>query len=494
MNAPFDVRSAVKEMLASKHSEDACWFDGHWRNWAWIANFHQKLAEIVERCGLEPGHAIGLVARNRAPHLAAMAAQTAAGRLTSMIYSAQSAEKIAEDILSASAPIVLADREDWTEQALAAARMAGTVAVQIGDGETPAVEVLTNLKPDLGTFRRRDSEIGFEMLSSGTTGAPKRVPLAWSTLSSATSDAKAAYAGTAESDAPQIMLHPLGNIAGVSYLLPIFAFGQRVVLMEKFEANAWIDVIRTFRPVRAALPAAGVRMILDSPAKQEDLASLSVLAVGGGKLDVDVQIAFEERFGIPVLTAFGATEFAGVIANWTLEAYRQFAESKRGSAGRASPNVQLRIVNRDTLQPLPVGEVGLLEARVDRLGDEWIRTNDLASLDQDGFLFIHGRADGAINRGGFKIVPDVVVAALKQHPSVSDAAVVAMSDHRLGEVPVAAVELLPGCTAQPDELVAFLRERLVAYQVPVEIRIVQSLPRNPSMKVAAAEVKAMFDR
>jgi acyl-coenzyme A synthetase/AMP-(fatty) acid ligase len=141
---------------------------------------------------------------------------------------------------------------------------------------------------------------------------------------------------------------------------------------------------------------------------------------------------------------------------------------------------------------LQAGSVGLLEAQVPRIGPDFIRTTDLASLDADGFLFLHGREDGAINRGGFKVLPDIVAEALRAHPDVADAAVVGRADARLGEVPVAAVELVPGASAGAAALLGWLKDRLVAYQVPTEIRIMPALPRNASMKVALHEVKALF--
>ena len=337
-----------------------------------------------------------------------------------------------------------------------------------------------------------DPDTGIVLLSSGTTGKPKQVPLSWTTLSSAAEDARAAYVGVGASAAPQILLHPLGNIAGVAYLLPAYAFGQPVVLLERFSVDGWVDAVTRHRPSRASLPAAALRMLLDSGTSPGALASLEVVAVGGGRLDVAVQDAFEARFGIPVLTAFGATEFAGVIANWSLDLYRHHGTEKRGSAGRASANVALRIVDRESHVPVPAGGVGLLEARVARLGDAWIRTTDLAAIDADGFLFVHGRADGAINRGGFKIVPETVVAVLVAHPAVADAAVVARPDARLGEVPVAAVELRPGERVTGEALRAWAKARLIAYQVPAEIRVVDRLPRTGSMKVALGEVAALF--
>ena len=267
---------------------------------------------------------------------------------------------------------------------------------------------------------------------------------------------------------------------------------QRIVLLEKFEPRAWADAIRIYRPARTALPPAGVRMVLEAGIPREDLASLTVIGVGGGTVDADIHTRFEETYGIPILHAFGATEFAGVVANWTLDAYRLWGAAKRGSPGRASANVELRIADQHSFEPLPPGGVGLLEARAKRLGPEWIRTNDLASIDEDGFLFIHGRIDGAINRGGFKIVPDVVAAALRGHPAVADAAVVGLPDERLGEVPVAAVELAPDALADEATLIGWAKDRLLAYQVPVLIKIVPTLPRNASLKISLPDVKALF--
>ena len=135
---------------------------------------------------------------------------------------------------------------------------------------------------------------------------------------------------------------------------------------------------------------------------------------------------------------------------------------------------------------MPLGKVGVLEVQVYRIGPDWMRTSDLASVDADNFLYFHGRADDAINRGGFKIVPSVIADALRRHPAVGDVAVVALPDERLGEVPVAAVELRPGALTaalEGDALLDFARAELVAYQVPTEIKVVKTLPRTPSFKV-----------
>ena len=147
---------------------------------------------------------------------------------------------------------------------------------------------------------------------------------------------------------------------------------------------------------------------------------------------------------------------------------REFGASKRNSVGRALPDTELRIVDQDTGAELPVGEQGLLEAKVAAMGPDWIRTTDIASIDEDGFVTLHGRADGAINRGGFKILPEIVRRVLISHPAVRDACVVGVPDARLGQVPFAAIEIVRG---QPvptdDELKELVRQSLPVYNVPV---------------------------
>ena len=127
-------------------------------------------------------------------------------------------------------------------------------------------------------------------------------------------------------------------------------------------------------------------------------------------------------------------------------------------------------------------------------GLQWLRTTDRAILDADRFLFIRGRADNAIIRGGFKIHPDDVVVALNDHPAVRESAVVGVPDDRLGAVPVAAIILKDGATEPAEgDLKAWLKERLIAYQVPVHIRIVADFPRTPSMKPSAPGLRALFE-
>jgi long-chain acyl-CoA synthetase len=473
-------------------------FEGRWRPWSAVAEVAFGLDAALQLHGLGAGTRVGLVARNRPPQISAFAGALATERCVVMIYSAQANDAIADDIRRMRLPVVVADRQDWTPATVAAAQEVGSLGFELThDAAHPIKPVagLEQLSPELET--QADPAVAMELLSSGTTGAPKRVPLSRVTFEQAVADSTAVYA-SGRSDvvpSPHVVFHPLGNVAGVTFLIPFLVQGQSVVLLEKFSLPKWLDAVARHQPARASLPPTALRMILDAEVPKAALSSLASIGVGAAPLDPALQQQFEATYGIPLLAGYGATEFCGVVANWTLDLYKVFAEAKRGSVGKPRPGVSLRVIDTATGREIGAGEVGVLEALVLRVGPDWIRTTDLASIDADGFLFLHGRADSAINRGGFKVLPDEVAQILRLHPAVADAVVIGLADKRLGQVPVAAVEPREGVTAPTEEeLLAYARRELVAYQVPTRIMVLPSLPRNPSMKVSLPDVRALFTR
>ena len=161
--------------------------------------------------------------------------------------------------------------------------------------------------------------------------------------------------------------------------------------------------------------------------------------------------------------------------------------------GRASLGAQLRVVDDDGT-PLGPDQIGLLEAKPGQLGPsaDWMRTTDMARIDGDRFLWILGRADQAIIRDGFKVMPDDVRAALEGHPAVRGAAVVGTPDDPLGETPVAMVELRDAESVDAAALAEFLRARLARYEIPTDIAIVDQIPKTPSGKADLGAVREFF--
>ena len=332
------------------------------------------------------------------------------------------------------------------------------------------------------------------MLTSGTTGPPKRIDLTYDMLARSVigRDFASAPPPATLRRGVAIVNAPLVHIGGVFRVLQCVCEGRPFALLDRFELHRWAEAVRRHRPAAVSLVPAALRTVLHSDLTREDLAGIRAVTSGTAPLSADDADAFTEKFGIPVLTSYAATEFGGGVAGWSLADYHSHWRDKRGSVGRATLGAELRVVDDDG-NPVGPDRPGLLEVRPGQLGPEadWMRTTDLARIDADGFLWILGRADQAIIRGGFKVLPDDVRAALESHPAIQGAAVVGHRDDRLGETPVAMVELR--APTDPDDIAEFLHSRLARYEIPSRIAIVDQIPRTPSGKADLDAVRQHFD-
>jgi acyl-CoA synthetase (AMP-forming)/AMP-acid ligase II len=465
-------------------------FERKWHSGNDIIRYIDEIADGLSRAGVGPAEPVGLVVRNRVPHAAAILGFIAAGRPVAMIYSYQSAQSIARDIEQLRLPAILVDPDDWTEPVARNVATTGAAGVVLAAG---TVEVVASRQRSAGLGADPAlASAGLHILTSGTTGPPKRVPVKTGVLQHTVLSMTIGQ-NPSPADPPELVYWPFGSI-GVCQLLTGPYIGKRTVLLEKFTVDDFVRAVKTYRITRTGVQPAIIQMLLDADVPREDLKSLEYLPGGSAPIDPLVRDEFERRYGIPLLWAYGATEFAGSACAWTPELYRQYGAAKRDSVGRPLPGVQVRIVDVDTGAEMTAGERGLLEAQIEVIGPGWIRTTDLASIDSDGFVTIHGRADGAIIRGGFKVLPETVRDRLVSHPAVRDACVVGVPDRRLGEVPVAAIELKPGVSVPSEaDLLAWVREKLPSHHVPVAIMVVDALPRNAALKVRPSEVAALYE-
>jgi long-chain acyl-CoA synthetase len=436
---------------------------------------------------------VGIIARNR-PYLAgAILGLVTHRRPVTMIYSAQSADAMASDIAKLGLAAIVADPQDWTAPQIAAAKQSGTLGLSsTGDLSRPIEPVSGIDAMGPGPHRAPPEAPGIELLTSGTTGAPKRVLIGFPIL------ARVAESFTLGEPPPggrppQVVSAPFGNVSGLCQLIGCAAGTTPMIILEKFTVADLVDAVKRHKPPILGLSPPAVKMIIDAGVPREDMAGVGAIFGGGGALLPEIQEQFEEIYNIPILWGYGATEFGGTLVRWTPDMRARFGTSKRGSIGCAMPDTDLRVTDPETRAVLPVNTPGLLEARVPMMSDDWIRTTDLVTIDEDGFVFHLGRNDGAISRGGFKLMPETIANTLRSHPAVSDAVVVGIPDARLGEVPVAAVEPQAGVTPPtPAELEAHIRASLPSTYVPTRFLIVEALPRTPSMKVSLAEVKKLF--
>ena len=470
-------------------------FGGRWYSGDDITAYADAIASVLRDAGVADDAPVGLVVRNRLPHAAAIMGFLAAGRAISMIYSFQSPESIGRDIETLNLSAIVADEEDWTGEVIAAAKRTGSAGVAVSLSE-PAVKPVPGLERRDETRLHTEPEAGvaLQILTSGTTGPPKRQSIKTAVLERTVFSVTSGEAG-APGAPPEFSYWQFGGI-GVCQLIAGAYNGRRIVILERFTVDGWVNAVKTHGITRSGVQPAVFRMLLDADVPKEDLASLDFLISASGPLDPETRDEFEAHFGVPVRLAYGATEFAGSLCAWTQADIDEFGASvaKRNSVGRALPDTELRIVDPDTGTQVPPGQQGLLEARVAPISPDWIRTTDIASVDEDGFVTLHGRADGAINRGGFKILPETVRRVLISHPAVRDACVVGVPDARLGQVPFAAIEHAPGePVPSEDELKDMVRQSLPVYNVPVAFAVVDELPRNPALKVSLPAVAALYE-
>jgi len=499
-----DLQSRVARVLRSDPDATAIVFEG--RDWprAAFRDFAEKLEQLLYSLLPEINVPVGIAIRNRPTHLGAFWGLIAAGRPAAFVNPFQDSGRIAEEVTRRRLAVLIADEEDWASIALQeAARAVGTIGIVIGRDVRRYAELVPGLSVP-GHAGQRDPlpGVAVEMLTSGTSGAPKLIPLRYDALGFAIYVRQAELSrlmGEAPAHhLPAAMLMqygPVVHLGGLFTALQAAMEGRPLVLFEKFEVESWRQAIRKYRPRMIGLPPAQMRMVLDAGVPAEDLSGVVGVRCGNAMLDDETRKAFEQRYGIPVLIIYGATEYYGPVASWTLEDHRRYRETKRDSVGRVWPQIsRVRVVDPETRLEREIGETGILEVRIPTVGDAWITTNDLAALDADQFLYLKGRADDAINRGGFKILPMIVEAALRKHPAVADVMVVGIPDLRLGSVPAAAVEHRIG-TPRPtaESLYAFARQHLIAYQVPVQIRVLDALPRTPGLKVSRQDVMKLFN-
>ncbi|BBX42580.1 class I adenylate-forming enzyme family protein [Mycobacterium simiae] len=457
-------------------------YDGRWLPWARIGDAARRMASLTAEHRGDPR--IGMLLRNRPGQVAAFLGVLLGGGTVVTINPSRGDERTRADIDALRLPLVVGEPDD--------------LAALVG-ADTPTAPISTGLDDPGGPVRYGDapavsSAVAVRMLTSGTTGPPKRIDLSYDMLARSVLglDADQAPPPTQLRRTVAIVNSPLVHIGGVFRVLQCIAEARPFVLLERFELGPWAEAVRKHRPRAVSLVPAALRTVLHSDLSRADLDGIRAVTCGTAPLSADDADAFTEKFGIPVLTSYAATEFGGGVAGWTLADYQRHWTAKRGSVGRANPGAQLRVVD-DTGAPLGPDLVGLLEVKPAQLGRNapWMRTTDLARIDADGYLWVLGRADQAIIRGGFKVMPDDVRVALEDHPAVAAAAVIGRPDARLGETPVAIVELRT--PTDTDDLVKHLRKRLARYEIPDHIAIVDAIPRTPSGKADLGEIRRFFE-
>jgi len=356
-----------------------------------------------------------------------------------------------------------------------------------------------------------DDDTTILMFTSGTTSLPKGVMLTYGDFTAYVTANVELADGTPRGAA--LLCAPLYHIAGATNMMTTLWTGRRLVVMPQFEARAWLDLVERERITHAFVVPTMLKQLIDQPdLERRDLSSLEVLAYGGAPMPFPVIRRAIERLpkSVGYVNAFGQTETTSTLTVLGPEDHRldggpedvERTLRRLRSIGRPLPDVEVRIVSDEGAE-LGTDEVGEIHVRTPRAmkgyagakdspftDDGWLPTRDLGWVDGDGYLYVAGRKDDMIIRGGENIAPAEVEAVLGAHPAVDEVAVVGLPDVEWGQRIGAFVVLRPGASATADELGEFCRARLASFKKPEVIRFLPELPKNPMGKVLRRELRA----
>jgi acyl-CoA synthetase (AMP-forming)/AMP-acid ligase II len=354
-----------------------------------------------------------------------------------------------------------------------------------GDADTPWVD------PD---------EIAVLLFTSGTTGEPKAAVLRHRHLASYIIGS-VEFLSAGEDEAQLISVPPY-HIAGVSSILSSLYSGRRMVYLTGFEPGEWLDAVEQEGITQAMVVPTMLGRILDEQQRSpRDLSTLRHLSYGGGRMPVEtIERAMRLLPEVNYVNAYGLTETSSTISVLTPADHREAVASddpavraRLGSVGRPLPTVEVDIRDPEG-EPVAPGERGEVWVRGEQVageylgrsaltGEGWFRTRDAGRLDADGFLYLEGRLDDVIVRGGENLSPGEIEDCLAGHPAVAEAAVVGVPDPEWGEAVAAAVVLEPGAEVGADELREWVRERLRSTKAPQLIQFRPEMPYNETGKL-----------
>ncbi len=497
------------------HQDERVTFDG-------FARASLQVAAMLMERGLRKGERVALVMRNLPEWPVVFMGALMSGAIIVPLNAWWSGTELAYGILDCGARFVFADAErlarlkdlpPFVEHVFAAR------AANPPDGVTVLEDVIgapahwENLPeramPDVALAPEDDATIFY---TSGTTGAPKGAlgthrSLTTNIFAMPFSNARnllrsGAKAGPEKQRVTLIAVPFFHVIGSLSILLPNMAAGGKLVMMRKFEPLPALELIaREKVTVTGGVPSVAAALL--EQAAGHDVSSLELVTFGGAPAPMGLAARIRESLGAMPGQGWGMTETS---ATCTSHSGRDYL-ARPDSCGPALPVSRLKIIKDGIEQPPgTAGELWIFgpnlvkgywnrpEASAESFQDGWLKTGDLAMLDDEGFCTILDRALDMLIRGGENIYCAEVENVLSQHPAVADAALVGLSHPYLGEVPAALVRLRQGAEVSEAGLRAFAAERLAAFKVPVQVRFSpEALPRNAGGKLMKTALRRMFE-
>lgn len=367
-------------------------------------------------------------------------------------------------------------------------------------------DLVISSPPDEVFSEIEDEDITLLVYTAGTTARPKGVPLRHSGFASYVLEN--VDPPSPDIEEKNLLTIPLYHVAGLQSMLAAVYGGRTLVLMRQFETEEWLETVQREQVTRAVLVPTMLKRVIDHPDfAGYNLGSLKVLTYGAASMPFEViKKAIAVMPWVKFINAFGQTETTSTITalgpeDHIIKGSKEEREKKlkrlASSIGRPLPDIAVKIVDEQG-EELPSGEIGEILARGPRMmsgywrdeqktaqvmtPDGWLHTGDMGWIDEEGYIYLAGRGDDMIIRGGENISPEEVENVLHSHPKIDEAAVIGVPDPEWGQEPVAFVVLKSGGTTNAEEIIEYCRSSL-GFKRPREVVFLDSLPRNPMGKV-----------
>jgi acyl-CoA synthetase (AMP-forming)/AMP-acid ligase II len=488
------------------------------------------LAQALQTCGVNKGGRVALAMRNLPEWPVAFFAAAVTGAIVVPLNAWWTGEELAFGMADSGAGVLICDAERWDRIAPHKSEMPALrhVMVTRGGGAAmaePAIPLENIIGAPRGYAQLPDLAMPDVAIApddavtifytSGTTGKPKGALGSHRNL--LTNGLSSAYSGAATvlrrgdslpepSIRASLLVIPMFHVTACSAsMIPTILAGHKIVLLHKWDTVKAFEIIEREKiNATGGVPFIAWQLIEHPDREKYDLSSIDAISYGGAPSAPELVSKIHEIFGALPGNGWGMTETMATVTSHLAEDYL----NRPDSCGPAVAVSDLKIMSEDGTTELPIGTVGELWARgpqivkgywnrpdatAETFVDGWVRTGDLARVDDEGFCFIVDRAKDMIIRGGENIYSSEVENILYEHPAVTDAALVGIPHQTLGEEPAAVVHLAPGMTATEEELRNFVSERLAKFKVPVKIIFTQdTLPRNANGKILKRDLKALF--
>ena len=352
------------------------------------------------------------------------------------------------------------------------------------------------------------------LFTAGTTGRPKAVML--SHLSFTEFMLTNVEPPDPDSEERAVLSLPMHHIAGLQSALAAIYGGRSIVMERQFEAGEWLGLVAQHQVSRALVVPTMLKQLLDhSSFSATDLSSIKVITYGGASMPPSlIERAIFAFPGVQFINAFGQTETGSTIAmvppeDHVLEGPPDVVAKRRkhlASIGKPLDDVELRVVNDEGVDVgldvtgeivargprLMSGYWGQADATADTIRDGWLYTGDLGYIDEDGYVYLEGRAKDFIKRGGEMVAPEEVENIIHAYEGVAECAVIGLPDETWGERVVVVIVQEPGANVTEDSVKQVCREHLAGFKRPEQVVFVDALPRNALGKVLKRELRERY--